>query len=111
MLLLPLADLPDYLQVVVLDGISYDIRLQYNPREVSWYVYLGLSGQAASVKFKATNGANLLTPFSHITGVPKGRLYLVDTVGTWGRVGRDNFGETDNRFALAYITVEELDAI
>jgi hypothetical protein len=110
MLLLPTSTLPDYTQTVVLDGVSYDLRLQWNTREEAWYGYLGPTGLPFLIKVKIVNGWDLLRPFKYIEGIPKGELYLIDVVASWGRPTRSEVIQL-GRFNLVYVTKEESDAV
>jgi len=97
---------PDQTYSVVLDYVSYDIRLRWNNRDESWQLTIGNSGLPPSIKFKVTNGINLLKGYYHLTGVPEGSLFAVDMVTGFGRVDYDEFG-IDKRFNLVYISNED----
>ena len=107
MLILPSSPDADYTQTLVLDNVSYDLRLQHNPREVSWYLYIGLAGQPYAAKTKVVNGWDILKPFKHLVGIPQGLIMAVDTVASWGRINREEF-QQDKRFIFVYITEAEI---
>ena len=106
MLILPSSPDADYTQTLVLDNVSYDLRLQHNTREVAWYLYIGLAGQPYEVKTKVVNGWDILAPFKHLAGIPKGLLMAADIVASWGRINREEF-QQDKRFVFLYITEAE----
>jgi len=100
---LPISDTPDNTQTIVLEGISYDVRIQWNTRDESWNVFWGVSGEGFKFKFKIVNGLDLLLPYKAYDECPNGFLAASDNERLYGRVGRDNFG-IDKRFELFYIT-------
>lgn len=93
---------PDQTYTVTLDGVDYDIRLRWNTRDESWQMFIGLSGDPATVTFKVVNGLDLLAPYRHLEAIPDGQLYLVDNVKVNGRPGFSDTG-IDKRFSLVYI--------
>jgi hypothetical protein len=106
MLIFPTSTSSDYTQTIVVETESYDLRIQYNPRETAWYLELGFSGLDPALRFKAVNGQDLLLPYTSVIGIPPGSIYLVDTVAFFGRVGRDDFDQ-EGRFNLVYLTEAE----
>ena len=110
MIAIPLELDADYTITSNLDSVAYDLRFQWNTREAAWYMFIGLSGRAASAKMKLTAGLELLKPFKYLVGVPNGDLLLVDTVASFGRAGRNDMGLTE-RFNLIYVSEEELNAL
>ena len=100
---LPIADSADTTQTIVLEGVAYDVRLQWNPRDEAWNAFWGVSGEDPKFKFKLVNGLDLLLPYKAYNECPKGELRIVDSERVYGRVGIDNFG-IGKRFNLMYIT-------
>ena len=100
---IPISSDPDNTQVIVLEDVSYNLRIQWNTRDESWHAYIGLLGQDFKIKFKMTVGLDLLNPYRGYDEVPDGTLAIIDTERAFGRVGRDNFG-IDRRFELWYET-------
>lgn len=92
----------DVTYTVTLDDVTYDLRLKWNDRDQAWRAAIGLTGEDPSASFKLTNGFNLLKPYQYKETIPPGKLYLVDMISIWGRVGFDDFG-IDQRFRLMYI--------
>ncbi len=97
---------PDYEQNVILDNVTYRLRLQWNQRELSWYLSLGLVGQSFTFKTKCVNGLDLLRPYRYMDSVPKGGFYIVDVEKRYGRVSYDKL-LSDGRYRLVYITEQE----
>lgn len=106
MISLPTSTESDYTRSVVLEDETFDIRLQFNTREETWYCFLGPTGVEPIIKFKVTVGHDLLTPFKARDGVPKGSLWLVDSVAFFGRVDRTGLDQ-EGRWILVYLTEEE----
>ncbi len=100
---LPISDTADNTQTIVLEGIAYDVRIQWNTRDQAWNAFWGISGEGWKFKFKMVNGLDLFLPYKAYDECPKGFLTILDNERTYGRVGRDNFG-IDKRFELLYIT-------
>lgn len=93
---------PDTTYTVTLDDQVYDIRFRWNERDQSWKCFIGITGEEFSASFKMTNGFDLLRPYKYMSGVPKGNLYIVDTVNLWGRPDYDRTGQ-DNDFRVTYV--------
>jgi hypothetical protein len=85
---------------VVLEQQSYEITLQYNPRDESWYIYFGLTNLQPIFKTKITNGTDILKKYRAFEDVPKGSLFVIDNQKLDGRLQRDSF--SSGRFSLAY---------
>jgi hypothetical protein len=100
---LPVSDYADNTQTIVLDGVSYSMRLQWNTRDESWQCFLGATGREFKCKFKVVVGFDLLKPFKAYDETPNGKLFVWDNERYFGRVGRDNFG-IDKRFEFFYET-------
>lgn len=93
---------PDETLTVILEGRSYDLRIQYNPRDESWYMYFGLQNLPAKFKTKIRTGVNILENFNAYDDVPKGDLRVVDLNKLYGRIQRDSF--SSGRMVLLYLT-------
>lgn len=91
-----------------LEGQGYDIRLRWNARSESWFLYIGFTGQTPALKTRLTTNRDLLTVYRSNEGVPPGKLYLIDYEKLYGRVSRDNLG-VNKRFKLVYIRSFEED--
>ena len=104
---IPFGNTADSVLRVNLEGQAYDIRYRWNNLSECWYMYLGFSGEEPIFKTKLLAGFNLLAPYRAIRGVPKGALYVIDTLKEYGRPGRDNIG-IDERFKIVYISTREL---
>ena len=92
---------------VSIEGLVYEFNIRYNTRDESWTLFLGVLGSEFVCKTKLTIGFDLLAPYKHITNVPQGELYLIDTELYFGRPSRDNMG-FNKRFKLFYYTVDEV---
>jgi hypothetical protein len=85
---------------IVLENQTYEITLQYNSREDSWYIYFGLPNLTPIFKTKIVNGWDILKKYRAYEDVPKGALFVVDNQKDYGRLGRDSF--YSGRFSLLY---------
>lgn len=99
---IPLIDNPDNSFTVVLDNVSYDMRLQWNGRDEAWYLFCGLANQQFLFKTKLTTASDILMPYRAYEDCPKGYLYIKDSLKKYGRLPRDGF--SSGRFKLMYIT-------
>jgi len=97
----------DYKYRVSLDGSAYDIRVRWNTRSESWYIYIGRTGRTPVLKTRAVVGRDLLSTYD-LEDLPPGKLYVVDMEKYFGRPSEDNFG-VDQRFRLLYINEGEED--
>ena len=102
-------DSPDSGFTVILDSISYDLRLQWNGRDESWYMFLGLSNQEYLFKSKLTSGWDILSEYRAYEDTPKGVIVAVDNEKSFGRLQRDSF--TSGRFALYYFTEDSTEQL
>ncbi len=93
---------------VTLESVAYEYTLRYNGYDDSFLCYWGASGSDPVVSFKLTTGRNLLTLYSYMTDIPKGWLFVLDTMSENGRITHDEFGQ-DSRFQLIYITSDDTD--
>lgn len=85
---------------VVLEDKTYEITLQYNERDDSWYITLGLPNLSPIFKTKVTNGVDILRKYRAYEDVPKGSMFVVDNMKDFGRLTRDSFDSA--RFDLLY---------
>lgn len=106
---IPTIDNPDYTYTVVLDSVSYDMRLFWNGRDESWYIFMGLSNQPYVFKTKITNGSDILSKYRAYNDVPKGVLIVLDKEKIYGRLQRDSFAS--KRFSLLYYTENEVEGL
>lgn len=104
---IPFGNTADSVLRVNLEGRAYDIRYRWNNLSECWYIYLGFSGEEPIFKTKLLVGFNILAPYRAIPGVPKGALYLVDTLKEYGRPSKNDIG-IDKRFKIVYISKREL---
>lgn len=88
----------------VIDDQSYDFTIQYNKRDDSWFMEIGLTGEEPSVRTKLNVGGDLLAPFRYLTGVPDRYMLVVDIVKSFGRNDREGFVR---RFIPVLLTEEE----
>lgn len=88
----------------VVDEQSYDFTIQYNKRDDSWFIEIGLTGEEPSVRTKLVVGGDLLAPFRYLSGVPNRYLFVVDIVKSFGRNDREGFAK---RFIPVLLTEEE----
>lgn len=100
----------DSVYTTTLEGQGYDIRLRWNSRSESWYLYIGLVGAQPALKTRVVTNKNLLENYSGREGLPPGKLYLFDTEKTYGRVSYDNLG-SNQRFKLVYVRSTEEDPL
>jgi hypothetical protein len=105
MIRIPVYDDVDYVQTIVLEGKSYNYWTQWNGRDESWRVALGLSGQDYRCRFKITNGVDLLAPYRAYEDTPDGVIVCIDSEKYSGRV--DKAGMINGRFILMYLTQDE----
>lgn len=99
----------DYQYRITLDGDAYDIRVRWNTRSESWYLYIGTTGRTSVLKTRVVVGRDLLAAYS-LDGIPPGKLYVVDMEKGYGRPSEDDFG-IDKRFRLLYVNEGEDDPI
>lgn len=99
---IPVTSLADSVMNIVLDGQSYNLRMQWNGRDESWMLYLGIAGQDFKFKSKMRVGVDLLKQYSGYDDVPQGMLYVLDLNKGSGRLQRDSF--SSGRMVLVYIT-------
>jgi hypothetical protein len=104
LLQIPVSESPDQSFTVVLDQIAYDIRLQWNNREESWYLYCGVSNRPFLFKVKLTTITDVFKKYRSYESCPKGSLRVIDLNKSYGRLTRDGF--SSGRFALQYITAD-----
>ncbi len=95
-------DSPDTVTTVVLEGVSYDIRMQWNGRDESWQLYLARQNQPFIIKTKVATGRDVLQPYRMKDDCPKGMILFVDNNKKWGRMTRDAF--SSGRWSMYYIT-------
>jgi hypothetical protein len=79
---------------VVLDNETYEMRLQWNERDESWWLSLGALGDDPLVCRKVCNCQDILDGLHYRDDLPKGRLMVLSFKDEqyWGRVGRYNLG-------------------
>lgn len=84
----------DQVMRVVLDNETYEMRLQWNERDESWWVSLGPLGDDPLVCRKVCNCQDILDGLHYRDDLPKGRLMVLSFKDEqyWGRVGRYNLG-------------------
>lgn len=88
----------------VIDDQSYDFTAQYNKRDDSWWIEIGLTGEDPSVRTKMNVGGDLLAPFRYLSGVPNRYMFVVDVVKSFGRNDREGFAK---RYIPILLTEEE----
>lgn len=98
---LPGTNRADTIYTVTLEGQGYDIRLRWNNRSDSWFIYLGFLGTTPAFKSRMTTNTDILEPYQGRLGVPPGRLFVVDTEKSFGRPSKNNLG-INKRFELLY---------
>lgn len=109
MITLPTFDDPDYTTQYVLEGVSYDFRIQYNSREKAFYADIGFTNDDPVLTgVKLVNGVDNLELYNYIEGVPPGALFLIDLVAFVGRPSRSEFG-FEKRYRLFYLTSSEVE--
>jgi hypothetical protein len=106
---IPVVDAPDNKFTIILEGQSYDIRLQWNGRDESWYLFFGLANSTPTFISKVTTSWNILRPYWGYEEVPNGILVAIDLLKTNGRLQRDSF--STKRFKLFYITSDSVEAL
>lgn len=105
--LIPFGSTVDSVITVNLEGRAYDLRYRWNNFSNCWYIYLGFAGEQPILKTKLLVGFDLLAPFKAKKGVPKGAMYLVDSIKQYGRPEEDDVG-IDERFKILYLSKREL---
>ena len=106
---LQLPDYPDTIFTTVLDSVAYDIRLQWNTRDESWYLYLAKQNNDFVFKTKITTNTDLLKIHRANNNCPKGALVAIDNMKFYGRIGRNSW--SSGRFSLYYVTEDSRVAI
>lgn len=99
---------PDHTISQVIDDQSYDFTVQYNKRDDSWWIDVGLTGEDPVMRTKMNVGGDVLAPFRYLNGVPDRSLFLVDTVKLYGRNDREGFV---NRYVPLLLTQEEYNVL
>lgn len=99
---LNIPDAPDTIFTTILDSVAYDIRLQWNPRDEAWYMYLAKQNNNFIFKTKITTNIDLLKIHRANNNCPKGILVAIDNMKFYGRINRD--GWSSGRFSLYYVT-------
>lgn len=106
---IPVTSLADSTITIVLDNQAYSLRMQWNGRDESWYMYLGKQGDTPKFKCKMRIGYDLLSTFSAYEEVPQGILVVIDLNKRYGRLQRDSF--SSGRMVLLYITESSKEAL
>jgi len=96
---------PNYTQQVLLDGITYIVRLHWNERERAWYFDLLDASNSPII-----SGRRLVAnwPLLHRCADPRkppGEIYCIDRSATGQDPGYD---DVDDRIVLLYYDAEEL---
>ena len=65
---------PDQTMRVVLDNETYEMRMQWNERDESWWLSLGPVGDSPLVTRKVTACQDILDGLHYRDDLPKGRL-------------------------------------
>jgi hypothetical protein len=106
---IPITDNPDKSFTVILDNVAYDVRLQWNGRDESWYLYCGRANRDFLFKTKITTAADILKKYRSYEDCPKGMIKAIDLNKRFGRIQRDSF--SSGRFKLIYLTQESVEAL
>lgn len=106
---IPVTSKADSVITVILDNQAYDLRMQWNGRDESWYMYLGKQAAAPKFKTKMRVGYDLLSTFSAYDDVPQGVMLVMDLNKRYGRLQRDSF--SSGRMVLLYITEASKEAL
>lgn len=107
-IILPGTNKPDVEYTTTLEGQGYDIRLRWNNRSKSWFLYIGITGSTPILKTRLTTNTNLLANYKGNPLLPQGSLYVLDTEKVFGRPSIDNLG-IGRRFQLVYYRSTEDD--
>ena len=99
---LSLPDSPDVVFTTIMDGVAYDLRLQWNDRDEAWYLFVGKQNNDFTFKSKITTGTDILKFHRANNNCPKGALIAIDNMKTYGRIKRN--GWSSNRFSLYYVS-------
>lgn len=99
---IPITVAPYQSFTTVLDNTAYDLQLQWNPRDESWYLSCGLANRPFLFKTKITTATDFLKKYRAYTDCPKGSFRVVDLQKSYGRLDREGF--SSGRFELQYIT-------
>jgi hypothetical protein len=99
----------DISYIETLEGEVYSFRFRWNETDESWSCYVGLQGEDPAIRFKMTNGFDLLKPYKYLDGVPKGFLLFFDTVKVNGRPDFENTGN-DKRYQVYYVDSTGIDS-
>ena len=96
-------------QRVVLEGVGYRIRLQWNARAATWMLdLLSETGDALATGLALRAGVPLTLHLRHRIGMPPGSFVLIDTSDSLGDPTFDDLGD---RVRLIYLTSEDLEEV
>jgi len=104
---IPVSDNPDKKFTVILESVAYDMQLQWNNREESWYLGMGRQNNPLTFFTKLTNLSDILRYYKGYDDVPNGLLIVLDLIKGFGRITRDGF--SSGRFVLYYVTSDEVE--
>lgn len=97
---------PDQIFKVVLDNVTYQIRMVWIERDESWLMYIGEVGSDPTISFKVVSCVDLLANYKQLDGVPSGELWLFSFRNFDARVGRYTIGPVGEMY-MAYYTNDE----
>lgn len=81
MVTIPVVDYPSYVQEIVLDGVSYNVRLAWNDRGEYWaFSLFNLSLEALVTGIKVVINYALTTDLNR-ESLPPGEFYAIDNSG------------------------------
>lgn len=101
-------DNPDIVFTTILDGVSYDMRIQWNGRDEAWYLYLAKQNTEYTFKTKITTNTDLVKIHRANDNCPKGILIAIDNMKRYGRINRVGW---NTRFNLYYYPKQDKDTL
>lgn len=84
---IPVPNGPDNKFTIVLEGVSYDVRIVWNTRDQAWYISMGLTNNIYKFTSKITTKANILRPYRAYEEVPNGILVALDLIKKRWQIG------------------------
>lgn len=104
---LPIGDSPDSEYRIKINDTPYNFRFRWNSYDESWQCYIGLLGRDPIIKFKLTNGFDLLRQFRYIPDIPNAIMFVMDIFSDKLRIDYDNVGPDDGK--IFKVIIDTLD--
>lgn len=106
---IPFKQFSSFIQEVTLDGTPYRIALTWNTRGEYWtLIFRDRENNTLIAGIKLVLDYELIHNYPD-RGLPRGHLYVIDTAGSFDRIGRYDF-ENVRKLSLLYVTEEEVES-